>query len=243
MTQPTLEDARGSERMAAAAGRPLRLPGLRPGRPRRRLADRAAQRHRRGPRAAKDAEHERRIALRAIAKRISSASKTATTGRRRAAKRASSRSPRRAATSTGSAPAAAPAASACVEFGARAGGGAAGRPLPAAAGARGRARLAGARPPAALRRRPAEELEDWELERDQPRLARAQGAEQQQPRPAHGVASSGNDEYGDRLDHNRQRFLGEAGGAGRRELGRAEDLGGRWSSSARRSTWRASSPG
>ena len=59
------------------------------------------------------------------------------------------------------------------------------------------------------------ELEDWELEllslgwRE--RKAQSGG-------PAHGVASSGKDEYGDRLDHNRHKFLGEAGALVGREL-------------------------
>jgi len=52
------------------------------------------------------------------------------------------------------------------------------------------------------------ELEDWELEllslgwRE--RKAQSGG-------PAHGVASSGKDEYGDRLDHNRHKFLAASG--------------------------------
>ena len=63
------------------------------------------------------------------------------------------------------------------------------------------------------------ELEDWELEVTsldwRERKAQSGG-------PAHGVASSGKDEYGDRLDHNRHRFLGEAGALVGRELeGRA----------------------
>ncbi len=59
------------------------------------------------------------------------------------------------------------------------------------------------------------ELEDWELEVTsldwRERKAQSGG-------PAHGVASSGKDEYGDRLDHNRHRFLGEAGAMVGREL-------------------------
>jgi Bacterial archaeo-eukaryotic release factor family 5 len=59
------------------------------------------------------------------------------------------------------------------------------------------------------------ELEDWELEVTsldwRERKAQSGGA-------AHGVASSGKDEYGDRLDHNRHRFLGEAGALVGREL-------------------------
>jgi hypothetical protein len=59
------------------------------------------------------------------------------------------------------------------------------------------------------------ELEDWELEVTsldwRERKAQSGG-------PAHGVASSGKDEYGDRLDHNRHRFLGEAGALVGREL-------------------------
>jgi Bacterial archaeo-eukaryotic release factor family 10 len=53
------------------------------------------------------------------------------------------------------------------------------------------------------------ELQDWELEVTsldwRERKAQTGGA-------ARGVAPSGKDEYGDRLDHNRHKFLGEAGG-------------------------------
>ncbi|MBS1678789.1 MAG: hypothetical protein JST08_15540 [Actinobacteria bacterium] len=60
------------------------------------------------------------------------------------------------------------------------------------------------------------ELEDWELEVTsldwRERKAQSGGG------PTHGVGSSGKDEYGDRLDHNRHRFLGEAGALVGREL-------------------------
>ncbi|HVV89863.1 MAG TPA: VLRF1 family aeRF1-type release factor [Solirubrobacterales bacterium] len=61
------------------------------------------------------------------------------------------------------------------------------------------------------------ELEDWELEvtsldwRERKAQTGAAGG-------ARGVASSGKDEYGDRLDHNRHRFLAEAGALVGREL-------------------------
>jgi hypothetical protein len=59
------------------------------------------------------------------------------------------------------------------------------------------------------------ELEDWELEITsldwRERKTHANG-------PSGGVASSGKDEYGDRLDHNRHKFLGEAGALVGREL-------------------------
>ncbi|MBS1886701.1 MAG: hypothetical protein JSU06_05880 [Actinobacteria bacterium] len=60
------------------------------------------------------------------------------------------------------------------------------------------------------------ELEDWELEVTsldwRERKARTSSA------TVRGVASSGKDEYGDRLDHNRHRFLAEAGALVGREL-------------------------
>jgi hypothetical protein len=60
------------------------------------------------------------------------------------------------------------------------------------------------------------ELEDWELEVTsldwRERKAQTGGG------PIRGVASSGKDEYGDRLDHNRHRFLAEAGALVGREL-------------------------
>jgi hypothetical protein len=60
------------------------------------------------------------------------------------------------------------------------------------------------------------ELEDWELEVMS--LDWRERKAQTGNGPTRGVASSGKDEYGDRLDHNRHRFLGEAGALVGREL-------------------------
>jgi hypothetical protein len=60
------------------------------------------------------------------------------------------------------------------------------------------------------------ELEDWELEVTS--LDWRERKAQTGNGPVRGVASSGKDEYGDRLDHNRHRFLGEAGALVGREL-------------------------
>jgi hypothetical protein len=60
------------------------------------------------------------------------------------------------------------------------------------------------------------ELEDWELEVTS--LDWRERKAQTGNGPTRGVASSGKDEYGDRLDHNRHRFLGEAGALVGREL-------------------------
>jgi hypothetical protein len=60
------------------------------------------------------------------------------------------------------------------------------------------------------------ELEDWELEVMS--LDWRERKAQTGNGPTRGVASSGKDEYGDRLDHNRHRFLGEAGALVGRKL-------------------------
>jgi hypothetical protein len=60
------------------------------------------------------------------------------------------------------------------------------------------------------------ELEDWELEITS--LDWRERKAQSGNGAARGVASSGKDEYGDRLDHNRHRFLAEAGALVGREL-------------------------
>jgi len=60
------------------------------------------------------------------------------------------------------------------------------------------------------------ELEDWELEVTS--LDWRERKAQHGNGSVRGVASSGKDEYGDRLEHNRHRFLGEAGALVGREL-------------------------
>src|ERR1700761_5716448 len=165
--------------------------------------------------AAKDADHERRVALRAVAKRITDRYED---GDHRPPPRGEAGFVEVAEKrgeehwwGTG----AAPSASACVELGER----------PALAplvdlACRGeergiaivsleRVRLL------SFAEGQLTELEDWELEVTsldwRERKAQSGG-------PAHGVASSGKDEYGDRLDHNPHKFLGEAGALVGREL-------------------------
>ncbi|MBS1892770.1 MAG: hypothetical protein JST59_15850 [Actinobacteria bacterium] len=165
--------------------------------------------------AAKDADHERRVALRAVAKRIIDRYED---GDHRPPPRGEAgfvevaeKGGEELWWGTG----AAPSASACVELGER----------PALAplvdlACRGEER--GIAIVALERVRllswaegQLTELEDWELEllsldwRE--RKAQSGGS-------AHGVAASGKDEYGDRLDHNRHKFLGEAGALVGREL-------------------------
>jgi hypothetical protein len=157
--------------------------------------------------AAKDAEHERRVALRAVAKRISERYED---GDHRPPPRGEAGFVEVAEKGgdehwwgTG----ASPAANACVELGAR----------PAIAplvdlACRGEARgiaLVSLERVRLLLFAEGEltELQDWELEVTsldwRERKARTDGG-------GHG-APSGKDEYGDRLDHNRHKFLGEAG--------------------------------
>jgi hypothetical protein len=74
------------------------------------------------------------------------------------------------------------------------------------------------------------ELEDWELEVMSLDWRERKAQTGANPARGQGGASSGKDEYGNRLDHNRHRFLGEAGGlAGRaleeRGIGRALAFG------------------
>src|SRR5882757_3301768 len=159
--------------------------------------------------AAKDAEHDRRIALRAVAKRISERYED---GDHRPPPRGEAgfvevaeRSGEEHWWGTG----AAPQASACVELGER----------PALAplvdlACRGEQRGIAIVSLERVRlllfaEGELSEIADWELEilsldwRE--RKAQSGGG------ATSGVASSGKDEYGDRLDHNRHKFLGEAG--------------------------------
>jgi hypothetical protein len=165
--------------------------------------------------AAKDAEHERRVALRAVAKRILDRFED---GDHRPPPRGEAGFVEVAEKGgeehwwgTG----AAPQASACVELGER----------PALAplvdlACRGEQRgiaIVALERVRLLNYAEGEltELEDWELEITsldwRERKTHANG-------PSGGVASSGKDEYGDRLDHNRHKFLGEAGALVGREL-------------------------
>jgi hypothetical protein len=166
--------------------------------------------------AAKDAEHERRVALRAVAKRITERFED---GDHRPPPRGaaglvevSERSGEEHWWGTG----AAPQASACVELGEK--------PslaplvdLACRGEQRGIAIVSLERVRLLLfAEGELSELADWELEilsldwRE--RKAQSGGG------ATSGVASSGKDEYGDRLDHNRHKFLGEAGALVGREL-------------------------
>jgi hypothetical protein len=113
---------------------------------------------------------------------------------------------------------AAPAAAACVEFG----------PEPVVAplldlssrnGARGVALLSSERvrllrcADGALA-----DLEDWELSITSLDWRERKSQSTNNPARAQGVSSSGHDQFGERLDHNRQRFLAECGGLAGRAL-------------------------
>ena len=57
-----------------------------------------------------------------------------------------------------------------------------------------------------------EELEDWELSITSLDWRERKSQSTNNPARAQGVSSSGHDQFGERLDHNRQRFLAECGG-------------------------------
>jgi Bacterial archaeo-eukaryotic release factor family 10 len=160
--------------------------------------------------AAKDADHERRVALRAVAKRISERYED---GDHRPPPRGEAgfvEVAEKNGTEHWWGTGAAPAASACVELGER--------PVVAPLvdlACRGEQR--GVAIVALERVRlllfaegELSEIADWELELTS--LDWRERKAQSGSGPARGVASSGKDEYGDRLDHNRHKFLGEAGG-------------------------------
>lgn len=66
-----------------------------------------------------------------------------------------------------------------------------------------------------------EELEDWELSVTMLDWRERKSQSTNNPARAQGVSASGHDQFGERLDHNRQRFLSECGGLAARRL--AED--------------------
>jgi hypothetical protein len=180
--------------------------------------------------AAKDAEHDRRVALRAVARRITERFED---GDHRPPPRGAAGLVEVAEKGGGEhwwGTGAAPQASACVELGER----------PALAplvdlACRGeqqgiaivsleRVRLL------LFAEGELSELEDWELEVTSLDWRERKVQTGADPARGHGGGSSGKDEYGDRLDHNRHRFLGEAGAlVGRelegREVGRALAFG------------------
>ncbi|HEX7279378.1 MAG TPA: VLRF1 family aeRF1-type release factor [Solirubrobacterales bacterium] len=106
----------------------------------------------------------------------------------------------------------APTAAACVEF----------RPEPAVVplldvcsrgAARGIALLSSERVKLLRRAEGAlEEIEDWELTIFSRDWRERKSRSTSNPARAQGVSASGHDQFGERLDHNRHRFLGECGG-------------------------------
>jgi hypothetical protein len=62
------------------------------------------------------------------------------------------------------------------------------------------------------------ELEDWELSVTSLDWRERKSQSTNNPARAQGVSSSGHDQYGERLEHNRQRFLNECGGLAARVL-------------------------
>ena len=63
-----------------------------------------------------------------------------------------------------------------------------------------------------------EELEDWELSITSLDWRERKSQSTNNPARAQGVSSSGHDQFDERLDHNRHRFLGECGGLAARAL-------------------------
>ena len=63
-----------------------------------------------------------------------------------------------------------------------------------------------------------EELEDWELSITSLDWRERKSQSTNNPARAQGVSSSGHDQFGERLDHNRHRFLGECGGLAAKAL-------------------------
>lgn len=57
-----------------------------------------------------------------------------------------------------------------------------------------------------------EEVEDWELSITSLDWRERKSQSPGNPARGHGVSSSGHDQFGERLEHNRERFLGECGG-------------------------------
>src|ERR1700750_1626418 len=66
-----------------------------------------------------------------------------------------------------------------------------------------------------------EELEDWELSIFSLDWRERKAQSSSNPARAQGVSSSGRDQFGERLEHNRQRFLTECGGLAARRLEKA----------------------
>jgi hypothetical protein len=168
--------------------------------------------------AAKDAEHERRVALRAVAKRILDRYED---GDHRPPPRGEAglvEVAEKAGEEHWWGTGAAPQAGACVELGERA----TLAPLVDLA-CRGEQRgiaIVSAERIRLLRFAEGElsELEDWELEVTSLDWRERKAQTGANPARGQGGSSSGKDQYGERLDHNRNRFLAEAGALVGREL-------------------------
>jgi hypothetical protein len=166
-----------------------------------------------------EAEHDRRVALRATAKRLTERFEDGDLRPPPRGEVGFVEVSEKEGTEHWFGTAVAPVAEACVEFGAD--------PVVAPlfdvcgqAGARGVALLSSERV-RLLRCAEAtlEDLEDWELSVTMLDWRERKSQSSNNPARAQGVSSSGHDQFDERLDHNRQRFLGECGGLAARRLG------------------------
>ena len=168
--------------------------------------------------AAKDAEHGRRVALRATAKRIAERYED---GDLRPPPRGEAGFVEVAEKNGGErwwGTAVAPVSDACVEVGEAP----VVAPLVELAG-RGRSRAVALLSSERVRllrcsEGTLEELADWELSITSLDWRERKAQSTNNPARAQGVSSSGHDQFGERLDHNRQRFLGECGALAARRL-------------------------
>lgn len=219
MTQPTLEDARRLSEWRPPLGVLSVYLGFDPAdrggawrTELRNALDAILDQH-------KEAEHERRVALRATAKRLTERFED---GDLRPPPRGEAgfvEVAEKEGTEHWFGTGTAPAAGACVEFG----------PEPAVAPlldlcGRGASRAVAVLSSERVRllrctEGALEELEDWELSITSLDWRERKSQSTNNPARAQGVSSSGHDQFGERLDHNRQRFLAECGGlvAGRLE--------------------------
>jgi Bacterial archaeo-eukaryotic release factor family 10 len=220
MTQPTLDDARALSKWRPPLGVLSVYLGFDPadrgGAWRTELRnglDTVLEAHR-------EAEHELRVALRATAKRLAERFED---GDLRPPPRGEAgfvEVAEKPATERWFGTADAPAASACVELG----------PEPVVAplldlcahnGSRGVALLSSERVRLLCCAEGAlEELEEWELSITSLDWRERKSQSTNNPARAQGVGSSGHDQFGERLDHNRQRFLSECGGLAAQRLKR-----------------------
>jgi hypothetical protein len=166
----------------------------------------------------REAEHDRRVALRATAKRLSERFEDGDLRPPPRGEVGFVEVSEKEGTEHWFGTAVAPAAGACVEFGAD--------PVVAPlldicgrGGARGVALLSSERVRLLRCAEGAlEELEDWELSVTMLDWRERKSQSTNNPARGQGVSSSGHDQFGERLDHNRQRFLAECGGLAARHL-------------------------